>query len=682
MHQLTEKLAFHNPWGIYQSMTPPPEARLCTAILSDGSPCYLMLLPLICTTNLNGNLRKTYYKCDGTADRRHEHKQYWPRLHSRSPSATQPASQPQLPASLASLPPPFPIPSSQPTAAGTSEKLKCTWKGGCASSRVNIKCHNKACRQHCVMHMGGCHGVKDHSLPSHTGAILAVAAGPSPSQATPPVPAVARTSQGLSPVADSLLLSTQTTPNKDKSTDPTINYRFSSQLQPVFTEQKAIEQEIAEKRRNAEAARRDAIADAKNTITIVAWASNESDPIEASFQSQHTYPNFKITETELSAVDLTSAPGAMVSVYNYTHKTWTRLTTIPFTVTLANDNHDIYLRAYGVTACKGFDGYVHIKAPDTPHLYNNLQLERSTVKSKANKSYINAANQHFQPSNTPWLRKTNNSLLQLLKAPRTPITPTPHHGYHGFLEAQLSTSSDSESEVEIVATNAATLKRKHSLSPTEVIDLTCVASTPGYSHPKKKAKRHGSPLRAFSVASSSSTFSSAYPPKRCSSAPLSIASNRTSGRSWPTHFFCIEIADLIEAMDQSPPIERSTLFVNTTGCRWVPSTYSETRRHWLNANDEDRALYEGANHANWALYSSFRKNVPRPDAELRKLRQHHRREAKQQDKLNGALFSSTRQELEAHGHDPTPPFEYYDDSDASDASCEEYISGDDDYYNY
>jgi hypothetical protein len=172
------------------------------------------------------------------------------------------------------------------------------------------------------------------------------------------------------------------------SVDPRPNPRYISQMPPVFTEQYAQEQDLAEKRRKAEAERLDAIAKAKHRVVAYSWIHNSEEPTVFTFQGGFTWPHFVVTLEVLLDLDLVSEEVDDISrlrilIYDFSLRSWSKFK-LPYVVTLKEEQRCIFFKGVKVMECLNFD--THLKNSMTSNepynLHRDLRRERTYVRNQ------------------------------------------------------------------------------------------------------------------------------------------------------------------------------------------------------------------------------------------------------------------------------------------------------------
>jgi hypothetical protein len=159
-------------------------------------------------------------------------------------------------------------------------------------------------------------------------------------------------------------------------------------MPPVFTEQYAQQQELAEKRRKGEAERLGAIEKAKHRVVAYSWIQNSEEPTVFTFQRGFTWPHFVVTLEVLCDLDLVSEDVDDISrlrilIYDFSLRSWSKFK-LPYVVTLKEEQRCIFFKGAKVTECLDFD--THLKnslTSDKPYnLHRDLCRERTHVRNQ------------------------------------------------------------------------------------------------------------------------------------------------------------------------------------------------------------------------------------------------------------------------------------------------------------
>ncbi|KAJ2915277.1 hypothetical protein MD484_g5124, partial [Candolleomyces efflorescens] len=604
--------------------------------------CNATLSPKVSTTP--DNYGRRFWACQGTSDSRHEPFFRW-------------ADEKLVVPNLSLAPPPVLAAARVPQ----PYEVKCRHPS-CNIVRVHKKCINASCAKHC-REAGGC------TLATHAPAVaqqLLVLPSTSSVYVPPLDPSLAD---------DSTAAATPTTPNPSagvlsqpalpNASEPArTGYRYTSQLRELFTTRQHEEEELRERKRKEDAARRDAHARLKNMVTVAAWVKDHEDPEEVSFQAGSEHDSqFDVTDQVLQALGLPHSPTALVKIWVPQRGLWRKIGQIPYTVTFNDNTRDILLCAADVTHCKNINTYIRspLNPPSAHNIRDNLQAERKEVKKRLNTDFLERKRlppRHFAPvykAMTEGLIEQFESMTPLPPGPtRAPTPPAPVSDSEDediFLtptrrllpSTSLSTLPSNNTLVNLTASTpktpapTTTLRKRqlspspplsgHPLSPNSVIDLT-MSVTPRPVPPKKKARS-----------------------SRC----------RNAGKKqWPADFHVCDVVEVFENVLSAPPTEREAIFKEMTGCPYKESTASNAQERWENIPVDVREAYVGCAYSPNALWSVLALTWKRPNHELILARQRERRLKKHAAKLEGAIFKSVRKALEQRGPSPTPSGDEFD----------------------
>ncbi|KAI9567554.1 hypothetical protein HD554DRAFT_2023788 [Boletus coccyginus] len=149
---------------------------------------------------------------------------------------------------------------------------------------------------------------------------------------------------------------------------------YTSQIEPIFTELHAKEQARQEQQRQVDAIQREAIRQAKNCVVVYAWCKDNPEPASCEFQEGFMLPHFRITAgvvTELELPPFDSAP-SQIMYFNTVEKCWVKALW-DHQITLAPNEHRVFLKDHAVTNCTRFDELCIVMKP--ANLFSNLPGE-------------------------------------------------------------------------------------------------------------------------------------------------------------------------------------------------------------------------------------------------------------------------------------------------------------------
>lgn len=251
------------------------------------------------------------------------------------------------------------------------------------------------------MEEGGCSGAKKHQLnPSQapTSTSWQSEASDHTNQVSfpAPTPSIISASQPMLPPSTTPFLSTMTVasaPSLESSlhqalpTDPSHTRpapRYVSQMPAIFTEQYAREQELAESRRRADAARLATLECSKNQVITYGWQSNGAEPTVFAVQGTFKWPHFIVDTSILQELDLmlpSDDPSTVrIKLYQPAYRTWVKIK--PGYVITLTEGACIYLKGSQVEDCAHFDALRNAtsKAHDPPNIRKNLCQERTYMQ--------------------------------------------------------------------------------------------------------------------------------------------------------------------------------------------------------------------------------------------------------------------------------------------------------------
>jgi hypothetical protein len=314
-----------------------------------------------CRSNINGNAGRSFVSCENIQPDGSQCKYYrW--LSPKSTPTPSPASSPVLPSPSPTLPAAAPSSSTvlpvMLTPVSLHSPRSCA-RSNCASTRINARCVNKQCRKHCRK-IGGC-TAKDHYSSGASQAPVASTSNngsPAPSPSPPPL-SLSEHDNSTMP-ALTILPPPSAPPSTGRTAplstvDPCPNPRYISQMPPIFTEQYAQEQDLAEKRCKAEAERLGAIAKAKHCIVAHAWIHNSEEPTVFTFQGGFTWLHFLVMLEVLRDLDLVSEEVDNISrlrilIYDFSLRSWSKFK-LPYVVTLKEERRCIFFKGAKVMEC-------------------------------------------------------------------------------------------------------------------------------------------------------------------------------------------------------------------------------------------------------------------------------------------------------------------------------------------
>ncbi|KAJ2915198.1 hypothetical protein MD484_g5204, partial [Candolleomyces efflorescens] len=612
----------------------PPSVRLfaCRGVLANGVPCPLALKEQrVSSSNLKGNANRPYIICEGS----HKeptigfHEKYitftdlpyvWPlppsiaghhtlamaifapyppplpslldflsqslpQAVNTSTVASPPLSMPTLTTSTAPMPslaestPSLPsrtMPTSSNPVGGTCGLPGCFLE-------TNKKCSRLLCAAHCRL-KGGC------SVPAH------VAAARAPE---PPV-----------------FQSNAAAPGPSVSADPIADPRYHSQMPSIFTERMA-QQEIARADREAaESARLAAARLVEHTVNVTAWTQDDSEPVQCSFQSGFTLPNFALNTNILLACGFPADCTALL-LYTFTKRSWTRVE-VGHVVALDDENRNILLKALGVVQCPQVEDVVKgcLKASGPSHFRENFQGERASIQDKASHHFIDLC--------------TPRPPSQYLSS--SPFKPTPTAA--GPIP-KLDILSRIDDQFSIYSTPTTTLGKRKSRDTTtpKPHPLSDILSSPFQPSPPSSPSP-GRPRKLFH------SYSSPDGQGSSSSSSLPAVRIPAKGRSFPSEFRYSEVVQIFEALERLPPtVTMAARFKEITGIKYVSSTFSEARARWKNALQQERDEAETDEGTLWGPWIS---KTERPGGKRRLLLQAERR-AKRKEERSRMVFKKCRE---------------------------------------
>jgi hypothetical protein len=307
-------------------------------------------------------------------------------------------------------------------------------------------------------------------------------------------------------------------------------------------------------------------------------------------------------------------------IYNHARKLWERVRLNH--VISVQGRPEILLKALDVNVCQDF---LKFTAPPTttPHIRNDLQRERESVKQKGRKRFLDA---DTACAPTPWRKRGSTSLScgPSNKRPRqqspshSPEPPSSHHATrtrHSTTKLQSPISISSS-----VPSSPAGIQ--------DVLEFTDSDSGPSFRTP---VARHRRPVDMVHIASSSPQASikqegSGVPTRRTPHRTTHRRDTSMFSKRWPSDYHVVDVADVLEACTPPPPgMTTAQVFESHVFQTFKPSTFYDTKNRWNIASQEDRDTFENYGYTNEGLWSMFASRVPMKHANVRAARQRQTR---------------------------------------------------------
>ncbi|KAJ7586783.1 hypothetical protein C8J56DRAFT_891653 [Mycena floridula] len=490
----------------------------------------------------------------------------------------------------------YPIASAPPPA--TQNKLKCATYG-CTSRRVASQCGQPAgvmCATHCRK-LGGCtvpaHVIDDFGIASGRVSTSRASTSQSSTQFRPP----STISRAYSPP----MASFETSPSPPSSMQPTIpiaNRHLKSQLQPVFTSQRAVEQELQEKRRQEIAKRKENEQRAKQNVEICLWREDNSAPEESAFQDGFLYPNFQLTADVL--LDLGLHDIRTLCFYRFSTMTW--VTIRPNHQFDIQHQRTILLRTTNVAVCQGLDERVEALLTRSTNMWDSLAHQRKAVEKK------NVA--HFISNNQVMKKRSSNRESYSPPMPTTSSKRAKRKERGGLSPVQSRFTGSPSPTPEFIYMNddissqPAPTSSEPDTRQSSVISLSSTSPSPP--PPRVKRERLSTPISLNSSHSSMpsidtalrsisneqqvqhpSQFTSSSQPRQssqshASSIPskpaLTIRPHRQA--VWPADFFVVDIVNSFAKFHDPAESTTAELFIQFFRKPFKSSTFYENRKRW------------------------------------------------------------------------------------------------------
>jgi hypothetical protein len=346
-------------------------------------------------------------------------------------------------------------------------------------------------------------------------------------------------------------------------------------------------------------------------------------------------------------------------VYNHARKLWERVRLNH--VISVQGRPEILLKALDVNVCREFSKFTAPPSTTTPHIRNDLQRERESVKQKGRERFLKA-----DAARTPTPRRkrgsTSLSCGPSSKRPRrqsrSPEPPSSHHATRPCHPQHQKSRSHTRSSPPFLndhqETSASNSRSPISISSSapsspagiqDVLEFTSDSdSGPSFRTPVARHCRL-SPIDVVHIASSSPQASIKQEGSTWRT-PHRLGTPRrrntlTYSKRWPSDYHVIDVANVLEACTPPPPgMTTARVFERHVFQTFKPSTFYDTRDRWNIASQEDRDTFENYGYTNEGLWSVFASRVPMKNVTVRAARQH-------QTRLASASRIKTQKEEEA-----------------------------------
>ncbi|KAJ7587482.1 hypothetical protein C8J56DRAFT_1050696 [Mycena floridula] len=431
------------------------------------------------------------------------------------------------------------------------------------------------------------------------------------------------------------MASFETSPSPPSSMQPTIpiaNRHLKSQLQPVFTSQRAVEQELQEKRRQEIAKRKENEQRAKQNVEICLWCEDNSAPEESAFQDGFLYPNFQLTADVL--LDLGLHDIHTLCFYRFSTMTW----------------RTILLRTTNVAVCQGLDERVEALLTGSTNMWDSLAHQRKAVEKKnvahfiSNNQVVKKRSSNRESYSPPMSTTSSKRAKRKERGGLSPVqsrftgspSPTPEFIYmNDDISSQPApTSSEPDTRQSSVISLSSTspspplprvkrerlstpisLNSSHSSMPSIDTALRSISNEQQVQHPSQSTS-------SSQPRQSSQSQASSIPSKPA----LTIRPHRQA--VWPADFFVVDIINSFAKFHDPAESTTAELFTQFFRKPFKSSTFYENRKRWQIANQTARNEAVAAGQTMESLWSVFSKKNAAANAEQRQIQKRQARSKK------------------------------------------------------